>query len=44
MMKRLLLLFVSVWGLTNMACGQGFDDCFKDRTLRLDYIFGGNNR
>ena len=44
MMKRLLLLFVSVWGLTNMACGQGFDECFEDRTLRLDYIFGGNNR
>ena len=44
MMKRLILLFVSVWGLTNMACGQGFDECFEDRTLRLDYIFGGNNR
>lgn len=44
MMKRMLLLFVSVWGLANMAFGQGFDDCFEDRTLRLDYIFGGNNR
>ena len=44
MMKRLILLFVSFWGLTNMACGQGFDECFEDHTLRLDYIFGGNNR
>ena len=42
-MKRMLLL-VCVWSLANVASGQGFDDCFENRTLRLDYIFGGNNR
>ena len=26
------------------ANGQSFDDDFEDRTLRLDYIFAGNNR
>ena len=41
-MKRLLAFFsialaaISVWG-------QQFDECFSDSTLRLDYVFAGNN-
>ena len=41
-MKRLLVFFsialaaISVWG-------QQFDECFSDSTLRLDYVFAGNN-
>lgn len=30
--------------MADHACGQQFDDFFEDRTLRLDYVFAGNNR
>jgi hypothetical protein len=30
--------------MAGQACGQEFDDFFEDRTLRLDYVFAGNNR
>ena len=42
-MKRLVLLLAAVCTLGGAARGQQFDDFFEDRTLRLDYIFAGNN-
>ena len=43
MMKRILSsLLIAVVATTAVA--QQFDDFFVDRTLRLDYIFAGNNR
>ena len=46
-MRRLLLLFVILLMTAGKAFAQGsiaFDDYFEDRTLRLDYVFAGNNR
>ena len=41
-MKRLLIsLLIVISGLA--ACAQSFDEWFNDSTLRLDYIFAGNN-
>ena len=41
-MKRLLIsLIIVISGLA--ACAQSFDEWFNDSTLRLDYIFAGNN-
>ena len=41
------LLFVIMLMTASKAFAQGsiaFDDYFEDRTLRLDYVFAGNNR
>lgn len=43
MLKRLLLL-VGVCFPGVCALAQQFDDYFEDRTLRLDYVFAGDNR
>ena len=41
-MKRILFtLSIAIMAMTAMA--QQFDDVFESRTLRLDYIFAGNN-
>ena len=41
-MKR-ILFSLSVAFLAFVAMAQQFDDCFNDSTLRLDYVFAGNN-
>ena len=42
MMKRLLIsLIIVISGLAGYA--QSFDEWFNDSTLRLDYVFAGNN-
>ena len=42
-MKRILFsLFIALAALSAVA--QQFDECFSDSTLRLDYVFAGNNR
>ena len=42
MMKRLLIsLIIVISGLVGYA--QSFDEWFNDSTLRLDYVFAGNN-
>ena len=41
-MKR-LLFSLSIALLSLAASAQQFDEYFVDRTLRLDYIFAGNN-
>lgn len=43
-LRYLILLALCVCGLAVEAGAQTFDDYFEDRTLRLDYVFGGNNR
>ena len=42
-MKR-ILFSLSVAFMAFAAMAQQFDDCFCDSTLRLDYVFAGNNR
>lgn len=42
-MRRAFLLLACICVWVAPAGGQRFDDFFEDRTLRLDYIFGGNN-
>ena len=47
-MKRLLLFVVVALAIAGKALAQNadaivFDDYFEDRTLRLDYVFAGNN-
>ena len=42
-MKKLLIISVLSFSLS-AAFAQRFNDYFCDRTLRLDYIFAGNNR
>lgn len=48
MMKELLKRLTWLWLLGFMthlpAAAQQFDDFFEDRTLRLDYVFGGSNK
>ena len=39
--KFIAFLLIAVAGLA--ACAQSFDEWFNDSTLRLDYIFAGNN-
>jgi len=41
-MKRIFLLIVLLF--INFLNAQNFDDNFIDKTLRLDYIFAGNNK
>jgi len=41
-MKRLFLFFLTIL-LANSLIAQTFDEWFEDRTLRLDYIFGGDD-
>jgi hypothetical protein len=40
-MNRFLIISVLLW-LSTHTHAQRFDDYFEDRTLRLDYIFAGN--
>ena len=41
-MKRILIFFAIA--VASLAAGaQSFDEWFKDSTLRLDYVFAGNN-
>ena len=42
-MKR-LLIFLTIVMAGLAVCAQSFDDWFNDTTLRLDYVFAGNNR
>ena len=42
-MNRLLLLITFFVGIINLSA-QKFDDYFEDATLRLDYVFAGDNR
>ena len=44
MFRKLILLTFCVFGLAAKTAAQSFDDYFEGRTLRLDYVFGGNNR
>jgi len=39
-----IFLFIVAFLVTVEVMAQQFDDYFVDRTLRLDYIFAGNNR
>lgn len=39
MFRKLLLVFL----LPSLVMAQDFDTYFKDKTLRLDYVFGGNS-
>lgn len=41
-MKKLFLLFI-VCAMTAVAFAQNFNQYFQDKTLRLDYIFSGND-
>ena len=43
-MKRLSLLWLLACLATVSIYAQSFDEWFEDRTLRLDYVFAGNNR
>ncbi len=43
-MKRALFVLIALTGLIVSAEAQRFDDYFDGTTLRLDYIFAGNNR
>ena len=43
-MNRTFLFITAIFLMAGEACGQQFDDFFEDRTLRLDYVFAGNNR
>lgn len=42
MMKHFLLCIMCICGIAN-AHAQNFDKYFEDNTLRIDYIFAGNN-
>ena len=44
MIRKLILLAFCAVGLAAETCAQAFDNHFEDRTLRLDYVFGGNNK
>lgn len=45
MIKKRLRILTILLGLTaNMVSAQSFDEWFKDSTLRLDYVFAGDNR
>ena len=45
MTKKRLRILTILLGLTaNMVSAQSFDEWFKDSTLRLDYVFAGDNR
>ena len=39
-----LALTAFLMGMTGGCLAQNFDDSFRDQTLRLDYIFSGDNR
>lgn len=39
-----LALTAFLMGMTGDCLAQNFDDSFRDQTLRLDYIFSGDNR
>ncbi len=41
---RYILLLIAVISIAAQTNAQEFEDYFTDNTLRLDYIFGGNNR
>ena len=41
MKKTIFLALIAMAALT--ASAQQFDECFNDSTLRLDYVFAGNN-
>ena len=43
-MKRVIILFSFLLGLANGLRAQSFEEIFSDSTLRLDYVFSGNNR
>ena len=42
-MKRTGLLLV-LWAMSLTVGAQAFDECFADSTLRLDYVFAGDNK
>jgi hypothetical protein len=42
MKKTLFLMLIAMMAFSAKA--QQFDECFNDSTLRLDYVFAGNNR
>ena len=44
--RHFSLMFALLLGFLPLtpAVAQRFDDFFEDRTLRLDYIFGGSNK
>lgn len=44
MTKKFLMIWLAAWCTTTALHAQQFDDYFEDRTLRLDYIFAGDNR
>ncbi len=41
--KRLLMTAAILFALPICMTAQDFDDCFENRTLRLDYVFTGNS-
>ena len=41
-MKRVIILFSLLLGLANGLRAQSFEEIFSDSTLRLDYVFSGN--
>ena len=42
-MKQICLLLMLLGSVLSVGAQQ-FDDDFEDRTLRLDYVFAGDNR
>ena len=42
-MKKPIILLLLVALAAIGVNAQSFDDCFTDSTLRLDYVFAGNN-
>ncbi|MCH5302661.1 MAG: peptidase M64 [Prevotella sp.] len=43
-MKRIPFVLTAFWLMLTTGAAQQFDDVFEDRTLRLDYVFAGDNR
>lgn len=43
-MKRTIIFSIAATLVAIVAVAQQFDNFFVDRTLRLDYVFAGNNR
>ena len=43
-MKKSIITSILITVAALSVCAQQFDECFSDSTLRLDYVFAGNNR
>ena len=43
-MKAILFILLLCLAVSQRVSASGFEACFQDSTLRIDYIFSGNNR